>query len=88
MLTQLQMLAALLGTISAIVGLIRTYNAYQRQQFANERKIVHFEKTQNMFSLQLSEMDRNIDELTLINLECRNAVSVLLGKAPTFPPEQ
>jgi hypothetical protein len=87
MLNQLQILTAILGAMSALAGLVKAYNVYQRQKFQNERRIAHFEKTQEMFSAQLAEMDQNIDELTLINLECRNAVSVLLGKAPTFPPQ-
>jgi prefoldin subunit 5 len=87
MLMQLQIFAAVLGSVSALVGLVKAYNAYQRQQFALERRIAHFEKCQENFSNHLAELDQTIDDLTAINLECRHAVSVLLGKAPTFPPK-
>lgn len=87
MLIDFQFVASVLGGGSALMALITAYNSSQRRLFAQEREILHMQRDLRAFSGMLEALDQNVEELTLINLECRNAVSILLGKSPTFPPE-
>jgi uncharacterized protein YeeX (DUF496 family) len=74
----IQIVSNVIGFGAAGIASFRWYNRYQRAVFSQEREIEHLKKQSLQFSNQLVEADKKLDDLTVIIVEMRGAIGLII----------